>query len=233
MRYEPGSTVAHALDPRTKLAVQGGFAVAAFAHTTPRGLTVLSLVAVFVLAGARLTPTAVVRDVWFVLPFLALAPIVEGLTLGAPWFDVAAARFPALAAYRVLLVLFVSAAYVRTTPVRESRAAIQWLVPGRAGQLLGIGVALVFRFVPVLVADLERSRDAMHARLGTERSLRERMRFVAVSGLNRAFDRADALAVALQARCFAWNPTLPRLAFARRDVPALLGATALAATVVL
>ena len=142
MRYEPGSTVAHALDPRTKLAVQGGFAVAAFAHTTPRGLAVLSVVAILLLAGANLTPVAVVRDVWFVLPFLALAPILEGLTLSAPWFDVDAARFPALAAYRVLLVLFVSATYVRTTPIRESRAAIQWLVPGRVGQLLATGVAL-------------------------------------------------------------------------------------------
>jgi biotin transport system permease protein len=233
VRYEPGSTVAHALDPRTKLAVQGGFAVAAFAHTTPRGLAVLSVVAILLLAGANLTPVAVVRDVWFVLPFLALAPILEVLTLSAPWFDVDAARFPALAAYRVLLVLFVSATYVRTTPIRESRAAIQWLVPGRVGQLLGTGVALVFRFVPVLVADLERTRAAMHARLGTERPLHERMQFVAIGGLNRAFERADVLAVALQARCFAWNPTLPRLAFGRRDAIGLSVAFALGASVFL
>jgi biotin transport system permease protein len=217
VRYEPGSSPAHALDPRSKLAVQVGFAVAAFAHTTPEGLAVLTVVALGVLAGSWLSPIAVVRDLWFALPFLALAPILEGLTLGSPWFVVADAVFPALAAYRVLLVLFVSAAYVHTTSTRDSRAAIQWLVPGRPGQLLGMGVAFVFRFVPVLIADLQRSREAMRARLGTERSLVERMQLVATNGLNRAFDRADALAVALQARCFAWNPTLPRLTFTRWD----------------
>ena len=121
----------------------------------------------------------------------------------------------------MLLVLLVSAAYVHTTPTRESRAAVQSLVPGKTGQLLGMGVAFVFRFVPVLRADLQRSRAAMHARLGTERPLHERMQFVATSGLSRAFERADALAVALQARCFAYDPTLPPLSFDRRDYAAL------------
>ena len=229
MRYEPGDTVLHALNPRSKLAVQVAFAAAAFAHTTPRGLAALTVVALAVLAAARLSPVAVVRDVWVVLPLLVLAPVIEGVRFGAPWFDVAAARYPALAAYRVLLVLFVSAAYVHTTRTRQSRAAVQWLVPGRVGQLLGMGVALVFRFVPVLVADLKRSRGAMRARLGAERPLHDRMRIVATSGLNRAFARAGALALALQARCFAYNPTLPPLSFAGRDWVVTVGAMALAA----
>jgi biotin transport system permease protein len=233
MRYEPGDSVAHSLDPRAKLAVQVAFAIAAFAHTTPTGLAALSVIALAVLASARLSPLEVVYDVRFALPFLVLAPVVEGLQLGAPWFSFDAARFPALAAYRVLLVLLVSAAYVHSTPVRDSRAAVQWLVPGKAGQLLGMGVAFVFRFLPVLVDDLQRSRAAMHARLGTERPLHERMRLVATNGFNRAFERADALALALQARCFSYNPTLPRLAFARRDAMTLAMAVGLVATVAL
>jgi biotin transport system permease protein len=228
--YTPGSTVGHALDPRSKLAVQAGFAIAAFAHTTPRGLLALTAVALAILASARLSPLAVLRDLWFVFPFLLIAPLLEGATLGAPWFVPADAVFPALAGYRVILVLLVSAAYVHTTPTRESRAAVQWLVPGRPGQVLGMGVAFVFRFVPVLIADVTRARDAMHARLGTERPLRERMSIVATNGLNRAFARADALALALRARCFAWNPTLPRLTFTRWDVVACAIAGVLAVT---
>jgi biotin transport system permease protein len=46
-------------------------------------------------------------------------------------------------------------------------------------------------------------------------------------GLTRAFERADRLAVALQARCFAWNPTLPALAFERADYPVLAAGVAL------
>ncbi|WP_418282933.1 energy-coupling factor transporter transmembrane component T family protein, partial [Halorubrum sp. DTA98] len=124
---------------------------------------------------------------------------------------------PTLASYRVVLVLVVAAAYVRSTPVRDSRAAIQHTVPGRAGAFLGVGVALVFRFLPLLTRDLVTAREAIRARGGGRLPVRERMRLVAVAGINRAFGRADRLGTALSARCFAWNPTLPRLSFGRGD----------------
>jgi biotin transport system permease protein len=219
--YEPGESIAHRLDPRTKLLVQIGFAAAAFAHTTPYGLAALSLLAGGILVAAKVSPLAAAREYRFAAPFLVGAPLVEALRPGAPWFVPSAAVFPALASYRAVLVLVVSAAYVRTTPVRDSRAAIQWALPGRAGQFLGVGVGLVFRFLPVLQEDLSRIRDAQAARLGSSRSIRDRMRLVATTGVNRALGRADRLALALRARCFAWNPTLPPLAFERRDLPAL------------
>lgn len=233
LRYEPGATVLHRLDPRTKLAVQATFAVAGFAHTTPVGLAVLTLVALGLLGAARLSILATLAELRFALPILLVGPLLEGVTLGPPWFSVAQARFPALASYRVLLILLVSAAYVHTTSTRESRAAVQWLVPGRVGQFLGMGVAVVFRFLPVLLDDLVCAREAMQARLGTERSLPDRMGIVATAGLRRVFARADALSLSLQARCFAWNPTLPRLSFGRRDLPGLVLSLGLLASVLL
>lgn len=227
--YEPGSTPAHRLDPRSKLAVQVGFVAAAFAYTTPRGLLALTAVVAAVLAVARTSPLRSLREYRFVFPFLVAAPLLEGATLGAPWFVVDDAVFPALASYRVLLVLLVTAAYVRTTPVRESRAAVQWLVPGRAGQFLGMGASFVFRFLPVLRADVVRIRDAHRARLGTERPVAERVRLLVVAAFNRAFERADRFALALRARCFSWNPTLPELRCTRLDVLAFAVAAGLAA----
>lgn len=231
--YEPGSSIVHRLDPRSKLAVQVAFVVAAFAYTTPRGLVAMSVLTATVLLVARTSLRWSLREYRFVLPFLVAAPLLEGLTLGAPWFATDAAVPPALASYRVLLVLLVTAAYVRTTPVRESRAAVQRLVPGRAGQFLGMGASFVFRFLPVLLDDVGRIRDAHRSRLGTERPVRERVRLLVVASLNRAFERADTLALALQARCFSWNPTLPELRFTRLDAPALALAVALLAAAVL
>ncbi|MFB6102777.1 MAG: energy-coupling factor transporter transmembrane protein EcfT [Haloplanus sp.] len=218
--YAAGDTPIHRLDPRTKLFVQAAVAVAAFAHTTPRGLVVLSAL---VLGICRLAATPVLsslRSYRAFLPFLVAGPLVEGATLGAPWFVPADAVTPALASYRVLLLLLVSTAYIRTTRVRESRAAIQRLVPGRPGVVLGAGVGFVLRFLPLLRDDLSTIRAAVDARLGSERSLHERIRLVGVTGLRRVFLRADRFALALQARCFAWNPTLPRLTPTWRDVPA-------------
>ena len=235
LAYVPGNSPAHRLDPRSKLLVQAGVAAAAYAYTTPRGLAVLTLFAV----GCLRLAGGDARDVWtyrFAFPVLVLAPLVAGVTLGAPWFRPDRAATTGLASYRVLLILVVAAGYVRSTPVRESRAAIQHTVPGRAGQFLGVGVALVFRFLPLLKRDLLTAREAIRARGGGARPVRERMRLVAVAGVNRAFERADRLGTALNARCFAWNPTLPRLAFGRADAVALavgVGLLAAALTTVL
>jgi biotin transport system permease protein len=250
LTYTPGDSLAHRLDPRTKLLTQAAFAAAAFAHTTPRGLLWATVVAAAFLAAGRLSPLRAVRGYLPALPFLAAGPLVSVVDVevtgvaeaatwpvgngGAAWslgIDPAAATDPLLASYRVLLILLVSAVYLHTTPVRDSRAAIQRLVPGRGGRLLGVGVALVFRFLPLLRSDLRSVREASAARLGTERPLRERMRLVAAAGIRRAFGRADRLALALRARCFAWNPTLPALRFGRVDLLGLLVAAALAGSI--
>jgi len=230
LAYAPGDGLAYRLDARSKLAFQAGFALAAFGWTAPRAQLVLTGVVAAVLLAARLSPLAALREYRFALLLLAASPVVEGLHLGPPWVDPGAAVAAALAAYRVVLVLVVSAAYVRTTPVAETQAVVQRLVPGRVGQFLGAGTAFVLRFLPVLQADLRRARDASRARLGDQRPLAERMQTVATGGLRRAFARSDRFALALKARCFAWNPTPPRMCFGRLDVPVLLAALALAAT---
>ncbi|MBB6647451.1 energy-coupling factor transporter transmembrane component T family protein [Halobellus ruber] len=234
LSYTPGDSVAHRLDPRTKLLAQAAFAAAAFVHTTPRGLAAFTVVGGAFLVAGRLSPVDAIRGYLPALPFLAAGPLVSVVEL-RPWtvgIDPGAAVGPLLASYRVLLILLVSAVYLHTTPVRESRAAIQRLVPGRPGRLLGVGVALVFRFLPLLRSDLRRVREASAVRLGGERRLRERMEVVASAGIRRALGRADRLALALRARCFAWNPTLPELRFGRGDAVGLAVGVGLVAVAV-
>ena len=107
-------------------------------------------------------------------------------------------------------------------------AAVSWLFPGRIGRFLGLGVGLLFRYVPLLQADVVRLRDAMRSRLGDRRSVRERVRRLSIGSLNRALVRADRLTLAMRARCFSWNPTAPELRFERVDGPALALAAGLA-----
>jgi len=230
LTYEPGDSLAHRLDPRTKVAFQVGFAIAVFARPTPGWLAAMLGVGLLALVAARLSPLDALRAYWFVLLVLAFGPLVGGVALGPPWFRVDPALDSLRAVARVVPVLLVSAAFVRSTPVRDTRAAIQRTVPGRPGQLLGVGVALTFRFVPVVRADVRRVREAVRVRGGESRSLRDRASRIVTLSLVRALARADRLAVALQARCFAYNPTLPRLAFSRLDYPVLALAVLLAVT---
>lgn len=226
--YEPGTTIAHRLDPRAKLSWQFGFAIAAFVRPTPKRLAVLTVLAAVVLLAGRLSPITVLRSYWFVFVLLSVGPFSAAVSLTQPWLVPTHAIPSLFAVSRVVLVLCVSAVYVKTTPVRASRAVIQRYVPGRLGRSLGVGVALTFRFFPVLRRDLSSVRDAIRARGGTRRSIVNRAKRIAIMGLARALDRADRLSIALQARCFAWNPTPPPMSWHRRDYPVLVGGIGLA-----
>ncbi|WP_459192518.1 energy-coupling factor transporter transmembrane component T family protein [Halosimplex sp. J119] len=230
LTYEPGDSLAHGLDPRAKLAVQFGLAIAVFAYPTVRGFAVGGAVALAALAAGRLSPLRVVRVYWVVFLFLAVGPVVGGLALGEPWFRLESALESLRSVARVVPVVFVSAVYVRTTPVRETRAAIQRVVPGKVGRLFGVGVGLVFRFFPVVLRDLRATRTAVRARAGGRRALRDRVERILARGLQRSLLRTDRLTLALRARCFAWNPTLPALQFRRRDYLVAALAAALAAS---
>lgn len=219
LTYEPGGTVGHRVDARAKLGFQLSFAIAAFAHTTRSGLAVLSVLALVVLGSARISPLRALWSIRLPLVLLAFAPLLAAGTLGPPWIDIEDGIVTALASYRVVLILLVSTAYVVTTAPRESRAAIQWAVPGRPGVVLGIGVSLIFRFLPVLQSDLQRIRNAIAARGGKNASLRRRAELIGVLGVSRTFRRANHLALAMQSRCFSWNPTLPPLSATRLDAP--------------
>ena len=81
LTYRPGSTVAHRLDARSKLACQFGFAVAAFALPTPERLLVLAGVAGLVLLAGRLSPLSVIRAYWFVFLILLLGPVSRAARL--------------------------------------------------------------------------------------------------------------------------------------------------------
>jgi biotin transport system permease protein len=217
LRYTPGETPVHRLDPRAKLAFQVGFAIAVFASSSLVWLAALTGLALVGVLAARLSPIRVLRSYWIVLLVLSFGPLIAGVTLGPPWFRVEPALDSLRTIVRLVPVLLVSGAFVHSTPVRDTRAAIQHTVPGRFGQLLGVGVGLTFRFVPVIRADVTRIREALAARGGETRSLRDRASRLVTLSVVRAFARADRLSLALRARCFAYNPTLPALSFERRD----------------
>lgn len=224
IQYDPGTTIIHQLDPRTKLFVQATVAALAFAHTTPRGLIVLSGFAISCVIMSNLSFRRAISAARPALPFLIAAPVVTAIDISSwpPEIVPAAAIGASLASYRVTIIFIIAAVYLHTTPIRQSQAAIQWFVPGRVGRLLALGVSVVFRTLPVIRADIHRVRSAAKARLIQNQTRRERVRIIGTAGLRRTFERADRLTLALQARCLAWNPTLPRLVFGRADGVALI-----------
>lgn len=223
LSYDPGDTVVHRLDVRTKLLAQFVVALLAFLWTAALALPVVWGLVLGGMALARVHPRSVLAG--YALPFalLAFATLTRAFTFGAPWVDVDAGVAATVHSLRVAAVLLASAVYVQTTPVSETQAAISRAIPGKPGQFLAAGTSFVLRFLPVLLSDLQNARAAQQARLGDQRRLHERLQTVALAGLNRTFERSDRFSLALQARCFSWNPTQPRLSRSRADYAVTVG----------
>lgn len=217
-RYRPMDRFAHSLDPRSKLFFQAAFVSATVIDRTLTGLILWTVVAGIALWAAGLSFWKAVRQFRYPLVIVIVGIFAAGLTIGDPWFNVTDARQSARAGYAIGIALLVSGAYLASTPIRDTQAAVRWFLPGRFGRILGIGIGLVGRLLPVLFADLRRLGRARRARLGSRRRWSDRIGELGVAMLDRTFSRADRLSLALQARCFAWNPTLPSLSITTRDL---------------
>lgn len=210
------------IDPRTKVLFQITFALAATTHRSTFGIMWLSMLAVFVVAWSRTNPLSVLKNVSVIIPFLVAVPILEAIRLSSPWVDPYAAIEPVWASYQLLLILMVSVAIVQTTAIDEMRAAIQWFLPGRLGEFVGIGSMLVLRMLPLVRTEIQHTRRALGARLGSSLPVRRKVILLVGNTLQRSEYRTDRFSAALQARCVAWNPTHPPLKFHWIDVPVWL-----------
>lgn len=210
-----------AVDPRAKLFLQLAFVAAAYAHTVPRALIGLTLLGFGIIVLVGESPIGLIREFRWLWGLLALAPFIAGIQFTSAEFVIEDARRSGLASYRVLLVVLVSVAIVRTTPPRAAEAALRWAIPGRPGRLLGVGVGIVFRFLPVIRAEARRTRAAITLRGGAAAPLARRIQLLGIVTFVRLLARADRLADAMRMRCLAWNATVPTLALERRDWPVL------------
>lgn len=211
------------VDPRSKILVQIAVVAAAYAHTEPLPLLLLTIGTVAFLRVGGLTVISTLWEFRAVAVFLAIAPFLAAVTPRFPFLILADGIETTLASYRVLLLVLISVAIVRTTTPREAEAAVRWGLPGKIGRVIGLGVGLVFRFLPVIRAEAIRTKRAITLRGGAGRPLHERMRLVGMVTFIRLLNRADRIDQAMRVRCLAWNASIPRLTFSRIDIPVLGG----------
>ncbi len=221
LTYHPGTSLAHALDPRTKLFLQLCCAVPIIL-VSPLILPALTLGVIAIVTTAHLNLSETIYSYRFVAIVLLLAPVLEGLTIQPPWFSLTEAFPPAIASYRVALLILISTVYIHTTAPRDSRAAIQRTIPGKPGQFLGVGVMIIFHIFPRIITAITQLRAAMQARLSQSRPVTRQIELLTTNTLILLFQQSNQYSNALQTRCFAWNPTLPALKFDKIDLIAIL-----------
>lgn len=251
-QFIPGNSLAHRLDPRTKIGIVLVFIIVLFMARGVVPWVVLTAFTILAIAVSQTPPQMILRGL---KPVVFIIVLTVGLnmfmTRGEPLFRIGplvATReglaFGALMGFRiVLLIAFSSLLTVTTSPIALTDGLEALLKPfariGVPAHELAMMMSIALRFIPTLLEEADKIMKAQMARgadfetgnfLQRARSLVPLLVPLFVS----AFRRADELAMAMEARCYRGGQgrtRLKQLRAQRRDYLAL-GATLIVAAVV-
>ncbi|MGD8883436.1 MAG: energy-coupling factor transporter transmembrane component T [Desulfobacterales bacterium] len=126
-----------------------------------------------------------------------------------------------LICWRLTLVVLLGFVFVFTTRSLEIKAAVEWVLkPLRfiPGKRIATMMSLATRFVPVILNQANETAEAQRARcVENRKNPVYRLIRLGIPLIRRAFEQADKLAVAMEARCYTENRTDPELSATRTD----------------
>ncbi len=237
-RYRYGTSVLHQLDVRFKLFFLVMISLVSL-QAQGAALAVLTVTLVALILNAGQTAKSLLLLLRYTLLFLVLIFIARALTTpGASVFEYKIVTVTregiysgVMVCWRLVIVILTGLVFVTTTRTSEVKAAVAWFldpVPFIPAQRVSIMMSLIIRFIPVILDQAKETADAQRAR-GVENRKNPvyRLRKLLLPLMRRTFERADKLAMAMEARCYTENRTDPALSTSRRDWIALMVVTGL------
>jgi len=221
-QYVPVDSPVHRLDPAAKIGIVTAFTVALFLVDGFRGLATMAAVVVLAVAVSRVPPRAAMRGlaaVGFIVSFTLLAnalrwnpATVALLRLGPLAVDAAGLRTGIFFTVRImLLVTGTSLLTLTTSPVALTGGIERALAPLARVRVpvgeLAMTLTIALRFIPTTVEEADRIVTAQVSRgvsfdRGGPLARARAYAPVLVPLFYQLFRRADALATAMEARCY-------------------------------
>ncbi len=252
-QYFPGNTVAHKLDPRTKIILVIVYIVALFQANGWIGYAVVTAVTAACMALSKIKPTQMFKGIKPMLVIIVLTAALNIFyTQGTPvrpgwiitWEGIARAVQMVLR-----IVLLISGTFLltyTTSPIALTDGLELLMNPLKKIKVpvheMTIMMSMALRFIPTLISETDKIMSAQKAR-GADfetGSLVQRAKAllpILVPLFVSAFKRADELAVAMESRCYhggEGRTRMKQLRMQTRDYIALaLGAVFLAVMFVL
>jgi len=231
--YRAGKSLLHHLDPRAKLTLICLFSMTAAATGWIGSLAITG----FLWAGlgqVKIPVFSLLRAFRFFILFLGLIVITRGLVEpGIPLAGIAGISVSAqglfqggLTALRFFNMMVLGLIFSTTTRPSTLNAALQWAarpIPFIPEKRIGTIFSLALTFLPMILRQAGESMDAFKARNGDRRKNPvRRTAILATALINRVLDRADAAAMAMEARCYTHNRAMAPFCPCGLEKPALL-----------
>ena len=219
-QFFPGDTLAHKLDPRTKLLVTVFYVVALFTAKSYIAYGVLILTLIVAVRISRVGAKALfkgLKPVLFIIAFTALLNLfyTPGTELCHFWiFRITIEGVRAAITMMLRITLLIMGTFLltyTTSPIRLTDGLESLLGPLKKIKVpvheLAMMMSIALRFIPTLIEETDKIMSAQKAR-GADfetGSLIQRAKAllpVLVPLFVSAFRRADELAVAMESRCY-------------------------------
>ena len=239
-QYFPGDTIAHRLDPRTKILLLILFIVALFTARGWAGYGLMVLVTVACMAVSHISPKNIfkgLKPMLFIIVFTAALNLfyTDGTSVRPGWPITweGAARSVQMILRIVLLIAGTFLLTYTTSPMALTDGMERLLNPlkkiGLPVHEITMMMSMALRFIPTLIEETDKIMSAQKAR-GADfenGSLLQRAKAllpILVPLFVSSFRRADELAVAMESRCYhggGGRTRMKQLHFAPRDLWAL------------
>jgi len=230
--FRQGTSLLHRLDVRFKLIFLVLISLSSL-NAQVAGLSLLTLILVVALINIRVSLGSILRDLRYASVLLIFIFVARALsTSGSAIVEFKIISITreglyegALVCWRLVIVIITGLAFVLTTRPSKIKAAVAWILrpfPFVPAKRIATMMSLIVRFMPVIFQQAKETLDAQRAR-GVENRKNPVYRLVklGIPILRRTFERADKLALAMEARCYSENRTDPQLASGIKDWIAL------------
>ena len=213
-QYFPGNSLAHRLDPRTKLILTVLYIVILFCA---KGFVSYGVVALLLLTGVKVSgvaPRALVRGlkpILFIICFTAVLNLfyTPGEALASFWIFTITKEGLVTAFFMVLrITMLIMGTFLltyTTSPIALTDGLETLLGPLKRLKVpvheLSMIMSIALRFIPTLIEETDKIMSAQKARGADFESGNLLQRARALVPI-RAFRRADELAVAMECRCY-------------------------------
>lgn len=230
--FRPGTSLLHTLDVRFKILSFVLISISSI-KAYPPALSILTLTVFYAILISCLQFKSILKElryffVLLVFIFIARAVFVQT----SPLVDQQAVAWQgiydgALVCWRLLLVVLFGLIFVSTTRPSDIRTAVEWFLipfPFIPGKRVATMMSLIMRFVPLILDQARETIDAQRSR-GAENRKNPVYRLIKliIPIMIRTFEKADKLAVAMEARCYSEKRTNKALASAKSDWIILFG----------
>lgn len=239
-QYYPAASFVHRLDPRLKLFFLIVYIVAIFLADTFCGLAICACALVLIIAFARVPLRKILRSVRGILFLVVFTAVINvlfygGKTVYAHWWIFTITKegliFSAFLILRLVLLVMCSCMLTyTTTPVALTDGIESLLTPLKWIRFpvheLALIMSIALRFIPILMDETERIKNAQKARGADFESggLVKKIKSIVpilIPLLLSAFRRADELGDAMDARCYSGGKKrtkYKKLRFSWRDL---------------